>query len=82
MATDKAEVVWSKKENDWVGKYPNRNGKIVTGSFFTMITEFEKFMSYNWKGERTDFKDFRTYLEEGGFDPDTFKISVKLKKDV
>lgn len=58
----KVSLRWSKREKDWVVKYPNRNGRAVGNSFFTMITQFERFMSKDWKGEPTWFKGFREYL--------------------
>lgn len=68
----KVTVKWSKRENDWVSKYPeweNRNARILGNNFFTMIQEYEK-----CKGE-----SLRQVLINGGFDPDTFTISVKAK---
>jgi hypothetical protein len=74
---EKVTVKWSKREGDWVSHYPeweNRNARILGNNFFTMIQEFEK-----WKGE-----SLRQVLINGGFDPDTFTISVnaKVKDDV
>ncbi len=69
---EKVTVKWSKKENDWVSKYPeweNRNARILGNNFFEMIKEFEK-----WKGE-----SLRQVLINGGFDPETFTISVNAK---
>lgn len=79
---EKVTVKWSKKENDWISNYPdceNRNARITGNSFFTMITKFEEFMSTNWEGKPTGFTNLRDYLSNGGFDPDTFTISVKEK---
>lgn len=75
-------VKWSKKENDWISKYPewkNRNAKIAGNAFFTMIDQFEKLMRTNWEGKPTGFVNLRQYLIDGGFDPDTFVISVKAQ---
>jgi hypothetical protein len=74
---EKVTVKWSKIEGDWVSRYPeweNRNARILGNNFFIMIQEFEK-----WKGE-----SLRQVLINGGFDPDTFTISVnaKVKDDV
>jgi hypothetical protein len=69
---EKVTVKWSKREGDWVSHYPeceNRNARILGNNFFTMIQEFEK-----WKGE-----SLRQVLINGGFDPDTFTISVNAK---
>ena len=66
---DKVTVKWSKKEQDWLSKYPeweNRNARILGNNFFSMIREFE-----TWKG-----KSLRDTIKEAGFDPDSFTISV------
>lgn len=79
---EKVTVKWSKKENDWLSKYPeweNRGARITGNAFFTMIRKFEEFMSKDWEGKPTDFKSLREYLSNGGFDPDTFTISVNAK---
>ena len=80
---ERVTVKWSKKENDWQSRYPeweNRNARITGNCFFTMISKWEEFMSKNWEGKPTGFTTLRKYLEEGGFDPDTFTISVYAKK--
>lgn len=79
---EKVTVKWSKRENDWVSRYPeweNRNAKIAGNAMFNMIRKFEEFMSKDWEGKPTGFKSLRDYLSEGGFDPDTFTISVNAK---
>lgn len=79
----RALVKWSKKENDWEAHYPewpNRNARITASSFFTMIKKFEEFMGKDWEGKPTGFTSLRQYLEDGGFDPDTFTISVYAKQ--
>lgn len=76
-------VKWSKKEKDWLSRYPewpNRNARIVGNSFFSMIRKYEEFMSSDWEGKPTGFKDLRTYLSDAGLDPDTFTISVYAKQ--
>ena len=68
----KVIVKWSKKENDWISKYPeweNRNARILGNNFFNMISEFEK-----WRGE-----DLRKTISNAGFNPATFTISVEAK---
>jgi len=80
---ERVTVKWSKKENDWQSKYPeweNRNARITGNSFFNMITKWEEFMSKDWEGKPTGFVSLRQYLENGGFDPDTFTISVYAKE--
>ena len=72
MKGEKVTVKWSKKENDWISKYPeweNRNARILGNNFFTMISEFE-----NWKKGK-----LRDVISNAGFDPDTFTISVRVK---
>lgn len=81
---EKVTVKWSKKEKDWVSKYPewkNRNARIVGNSLFNMIRLFDENISKNWEGKPTEYKSLRDYLEKGGFDPDTFTITVKAKKN-
>lgn len=81
---EKVTVKWSKREKDWQSRYPeweNRNARILGNSFFNMIRVFEDSMSKDWQGKPTGFKSLRDYLSEGGFDPDTFTISVKAKKN-
>ena len=80
----KVTVKWSKKEKDWISKYPewkNRNARITGNAFFDMIRLFEEFMSKDWNGKPTGFIDFRKYLSDCGFDPDTFSITVYAKKE-
>ena len=80
---EKVTVKWSKKEKDWMSRYPeweNRNARIMGNAFFDMIKQFENSMSKNWEGKPTGFTNLRDYLSDGGFDPDTFTISVKAKK--
>ena len=81
MTIQKVTVKWSKKENDWVSKYESRNGRITGNAFFDMIRKFEDFMSKDWEGKPTGFTNFRDYLSSGGFDPETFTISVKAKQE-
>ena len=78
----KVIVKWSKREKDWLSKYPeweNRNARITGNAFFNMIKKFEEFMSKDWQGKPTGFTNLRDYLSKGGFDPDTFTISVHAK---
>lgn len=66
-----------------MSRYPeweNRNARIMGNAFFDMIKQFENSMSKNWEGKPTGFTNLRDYLSNGGFDPDTFTISVKAKK--
>lgn len=69
----KVTVKWSKKEKDWLSKYPewgNRNARILGLNFLTMMDEHAKFKGVS----------FREVIEGAGFDPDTFTISVKVKE--
>lgn len=77
---NKVVLKWSKKRKDWEvnhPEWPSRNADIIGDALFEMIARFEKFMSTNWEGKPTGFTNLRDYLERGGFDPDTFTISVK-----
>lgn len=81
-SNEKVIVKWSKRENDWITIYPeweNRNGRITGQAFFEMIRRFEDFMSKDYQGKPTKFTNLRDYLSSGGFDPNTFTISVKAK---
>lgn len=81
---EKVTLKWSKNESDWIVKYPewkNRNARITGSAFCSMIQEFEKFMAKNWEGKPTGFTNLRDYLSDGGFDPDTFTISVNAKNE-
>lgn len=44
-----------------------------------MIQEFEKWKKFDWEKKLTEFKSLRDMLDEAGFDPDTFTISVNAK---
>lgn len=82
--TKSVTVKWSRKQKEWISKYPeweNRNARITGNAFFEMIRAFENFMSKDWEGKPTGFKNLREYLSSGGFDPDTFTISVKIKNN-
>ena len=84
ISKEKVTVKWSKKENDWLSKYPewkNRSVRIIGNSFFNMISKWEEFMSKDWEGKPTGFVSLRQYLSDGGFDPDTFTISVNAKNE-
>ena len=79
---EKVIVKWSKKDNDWLSKYPeweNRKGKIMGIAFFNMIRKFEDFLKRDFEGKPTGFVNLRDYLSKGGFDPDSFTISVNAK---
>lgn len=77
--TEKTVIKWSKKEKDWIVIYPNRNGRIFGHNMFVMIEKFNEFKSKDWQGNPTGYIDFRQHLISGGFDPDTFTITVKSK---
>lgn len=76
-------VKWWKKEQDWAAFYQNRNSRILGRVFCQMISDFEERMKIDWQGNPTDFKDFRQYLINAGFDPDSLRITIKElpKKD-
>lgn len=80
MSNGQVKLRWSKKEQDWLINYESHSGKCVGGAFFGLIQEFEKFMSKSWDGQPTGFTTFRQYLIDGGFDPDSFTISVNPQK--
>ncbi len=79
---EKVTVKWSKTEKDWISKYPeweNRNARITGNAFFGMIQDFDKYISKNSENNPSGYKNLRDYLSKGGFDPDTFTISVNAK---
>jgi len=70
----KVTARWSKKENDWVFKYPemgNRNGRITAHFLNGMIARADSYCKESLKT-----KGLRDYFISGGFDPDTFTISI------
>lgn len=80
MARGKVTVKWSKKEKDWINNFNNNSEMGVGRFFFDMIRKWEDYMSRDWEGNTTGFVSLRKYLDERGFDPDTFTISVKAKQ--
>ncbi len=75
-AKEKVTAKWSKKENDWLIRWPeykNRNGKI-TANFISGMIEYA-----NNYVKQLGCKDLRDYFESGGFDPDTFEIKIHAK---
>ncbi len=59
---------WSKKERDWWCSYPDTAGKTLSHILFDMLRT---------KGRRVDWeKDLWALLEERGYDPTTFRITV------
>ncbi len=69
---EKVTVKWSKTEKDWITKYPewqNRNARILGINLLSMMQMYEEKKGYK----------FRELIENAGFDPDTFTISVNAK---
>ena len=77
---EKVTLKWSKRERDWIIHYPNKAGATVGSAFFDMIRKFDEFMSRDWEGKPTGYTDFREYLSNAGYNPDTFQIIVKKQK--
>lgn len=74
---EKVTAKWSKREKDWLYRYPeykNRNGR-KTAHFFDTIIK----MANDYAVEKLGYKNLRDYFESGGFDPDTFTISINAK---
>ncbi len=74
MAKEKVTIKWSKREKDWISRFPewdNRNPRILGNNFFHMIQDYK-----NANGE-----SLRTIIDNAGFDPDTFTIIVHAKKN-
>jgi hypothetical protein len=73
---EKVTLRFSKKENDIVTSYPeykNRNGKITANILYTFYEMAEKYAKEN------GYKDLREYFDKGGFDFETFTISINAK---
>lgn len=66
------ELKWSKKENDWIFKYPNRAAESMTNIFFDMI-KIEKHIDY------IDKKTLKEMLDERGFDHTSLKLTIYAK---
>lgn len=76
-AKEKVTAKWNKKEKDWFYRYPeykNRNGRITAHFLDTIIHLAEEYAIKELK-----CKSLRDYFEGGGFDPDTFTISINAK---
>ena len=74
LSKEKVTVFWSKKEQDWMTRWPeweNRNAKILGRNLLGMIEDFK-----NPNGE-----NLRDFLRTSGFDPDTFSMKVHAKLD-
>lgn len=73
---EKVTLRYSKKEKDIVTSYPeykNRNGKITANILYTFYEMAEKYAKEN------GYKDLREYFDKGGFDFETFTISINAK---
>lgn len=72
MTKEKIQLRWSKREKDWLFKYPDNAGNTMMGVFFDMVKT---------TGHRTDWEeDLITMLTERGYDHKTFKITCdKIK---
>lgn len=69
---EKVTLKWSKKEHDWIITYPeweNRNPRILWINFLSMMREYAE-----WK-----WQSIEETIEQIGFDPKTFTMSVKIK---
>lgn len=67
----KVVMAWSKKEGDWIIKWPDREGKTLSGPFFDMTKT---------TGHRIDWGEpLLKILEDRGYDATTFQISVQKK---
>jgi hypothetical protein len=67
---------WSKKESDWIFRYPeykNSNGRITAKFISGMIETADNTV------RSLGYENLRDYFEKGGFDPDTFTISINAK---
>lgn len=75
---EKVTAKWNKKEKDWFYRYPeykNRNGRI-TAHFFDEIIR----MADEYCQKHLNKNGIRDYFKSGGFDPDTFTISINARE--
>lgn len=69
MKMDKIKLFWSKKEKDWMFKYPDDAGNSLTGVFFEMLKT---------TGHRMDWEeDLKKMLTDRGYDYTTLTITCK-----
>ena len=77
QSKEKVTLKYSKKEQDFITKYPeykNRNGRI-TGNFLLGLLELAEETVISRGNE-----SLRDYFDKGGFDIETFKISINAKQ--
>lgn len=73
---EKVTLKYSKARKDFISRYPeysNRNGEI-TGLFFTNL-----YYLAESKANELGYDSLRDYFDKGGFDIDTFTISINAK---
>lgn len=73
---EKVTLKYSKSRSEFILRYPeytNRNGKI-TANFISGIFDFAQ-----KEVERLGYKNLKDYFEVGGFDVETFTISINAK---
>ena len=79
---EKITIKWSRKGKCWIAKFPewgNRNASILSKNLLSMINLYEEDMKKLFKNDPERFKSLYDYISEGGFDPETFSISVNAK---
>lgn len=75
---EKVTLRYSKRQKDIVTSYPeytNRNGKITANILYTFYEIAEKY------AKERGCKDLREYFDKGGFDFETFTISINAKNN-
>lgn len=73
---EKVTLKYSKSKKDFISRYPeykNRNGEI-TGLFFTSLYQLAESKVID-----LGYESLRDYFDKGGFDIDTFTISINAK---
>lgn len=78
---DKLSLIWDKRQNDFVFKYPRRcDGKLIgshiCGDILRHVMPWEKAPPYNF--EKTNFAE---ELERRGYDLTTLRFSIELKEE-
>lgn len=73
---EKVTLKYSKAEKEFLVKYPeykNRNGRI-TGNFFSGLLDMAE-----QRVKELGSENLKDYFEKGGFDIETFTISISAK---
>lgn len=82
MNNDKLVIKWNRKEEDMIVTSPAEDhmlSKRLLVGIEKMVSVFSK--NHIQKNLRQQYFDFLCELEKAGYDPCSFKLSIKKKKD-